>query len=445
MVTSRKIYDVIIVGGGFSGLNLTYKLSKNYNLNVLLIEESDQLGGLASTFYSKGIKLEKFYHHWFTGDHEIMALIDELDLSHRLIVKPSRTGVYYANSTYRLSTPIDVLKFKPLSFFARIRLGLGFIYAKFLNDSSKIENKTSEEWLVKVFGEEVFEKVWKPLLVGKFGEDYDLLSAVWMWKKLGLRGSSRSKDGRENLIYFDGSFDELTNKIEEEIIKSGSDILKGCKVNEVTENNNIDLLEVRSDKGYLIQSKKVIFTTAPEITESICSKVIDKTTRNQLSRIEYLGNVCMILFLDKSLSDFYWLNINDPNFPFVGIIEHTNFDSTFVDSGYHVVYLSRYCRVEDKYFLMEDNDFLKLCKESLKEMFPDFSEDSIKDYAIWRSKYAQPFMEIGYKSLIPKNELLKDKIFQVSMANIYPEDRGTNCAVKYTNNFLDKYYDHKQD
>ena len=76
-------------------------------------------------------------------------------------------------------------------------------------------------------------------------------------------------------------------------------------------------------------------------------------------------------------------------------------------------------------------------------MFPDFSEDSIKDYAIWRSKHSQPFMEIGYKSLIPKNELLKDKIFQVSMANVYPEDRGTNQAVKYTNDFLKKYYDNK--
>tara|TARA_X000000368_G_scaffold101436_1_gene78237 strand:+ start:1178 stop:2506 length:1329 start_codon:yes stop_codon:yes gene_type:complete len=439
----EEIYDVIVIGGGYSGLNLTYKLSKNHNLRVLLVEESDQLGGLASTFYSKGIKLEKFYHHWFIGDKEIMALIDELGLSERLIVKPSRTGVYYANSTFRLSTPIDVLKFKPLTLISRIRLGLGFIYAKFLKDTSNIEGMTSEEWLTKVFGNEVYEKVWKPLLVGKFGEDHKSLSAVWMWKKLGLRGSSRSKDGRENLIYFDGSFDELTNKIEEEIIKSGSDILKECKINEVIENNDTNLLEVKSEQNHLIQAKKVIFTTAPEITESICKKSLDKETRNQLTRIDYLGNVCMILFLDKSLSDFYWLNVNDPNFPFVGIIEHTNFDNTFVDNGYHVIYLSRYCRVEDKYFIMSDKEFLNVCKDSLKEMFPDFSEDSIKDFAIWRSKYSQPFMEIGYKSMIPKNELLKDKIFQISMANIYPEDRGTNCAVKYTDDFLNEYYDDK--
>ena len=438
MIPSNKSYDVAIIGGGYSGLNLAYKLSKNHKKKVLLIEETDELGGLASTFYTKGIRLEKFYHHWFTGDKSILNLIDQLGLSKKLMIKPSRTGVYYANSTYRLSTPIDLLKFKPLSLIARIRLGLGFIYAKFLKDTSKIENLTSEDWLSKVFGNEVFLKVWKPLLYGKFGDDYKSLSAVWMWKKLGLRGSSRSKDGRENLIYFDGSFDEVTSSIAKQIISSGGDILNNCKINEIFHDQDTGLLSFNSNLDCKIASEKAIFTTAPKITGAICKNVIDAETNKQLERIDYLGNVCVILFLDKSLSEFYWLNVNDPNFPFVGVIEHTNFDNTLSNNGYHVVYLSRYCRVEDKFFTMKDENLLSICKTSLKEMFPNFSENSIKDYAVWRSNFSQPFMEVGYKNLIPKNELLKDKIYQVSMANIYPEDRGTNYAIKYTDDFIRK-------
>ena len=46
----------------------------------------------------------------------------------------------------------------------------------------------------------------------------------------------------------------------------------------------------------------------------------------RLRRIRFLANVCIVLELDRSLSDTYWLNVNDPGFPFVGVIEHTNFE-----------------------------------------------------------------------------------------------------------------------
>ncbi|MFX5752083.1 hypothetical protein ABTE32_21930, partial [Acinetobacter baumannii] len=67
----------------------------------------------------------------------------------------------------------------------------------------------------------------------------------------------------------------------------------------------------------------------------------------QLRRIEYLGNVCLVLELNNSLSSTYWLNVNDPTFPFVGVIEHTNFESTDTYGGRHIVYLSKYLPVDE--------------------------------------------------------------------------------------------------
>ena len=43
-------FDVAIIGGGFSGLNLAYRLSKDYKKEVILLEKENFLGGLASTF-----------------------------------------------------------------------------------------------------------------------------------------------------------------------------------------------------------------------------------------------------------------------------------------------------------------------------------------------------------------------------------------------------------
>ena len=438
---NKKTFDIAIIGGGFSGLNLALKLSRDLNKKIILIEKDPNLGGLASTFTFKSFRLEKYYHHWFTGDVEILNLIKELGLEKYLIQKPSNTGVFYANSTYRLSSPLDLLRFKPLSFFGRIRLGIGFIYTSFLRKTDDIENQTAEKWLIKIFGNEVFSKVWLPLLKGKFGDDYKNLSAIWMWKKLGLRGSSRSKDGRENLIYFNGSFEILTKKLQEQIEINNGTILQNSQVSYIEKTNYG--FKITADQYESIDAKEIIFTTAPAITAQLAKNLIKGDIYDQLNRVKYLGNVCIILFLEKSLSEYYWLNVNDPNFPFVGVIEHTNFDKTLKNHFGNIVYLSRYCSKDDIYFNMNDEELISVCKESLSKMFSDFDSNKIKDHFVWKSDYSQPFMEVGYKHIIPPNVLSSDGVFQTSMANIYPEDRGTNYAVKYTNEFLKKYYDKK--
>ena len=66
-----------------------------------------------------------------------------------------------------------------------------------------------------------------------------------------------------------------------------------------------------------------------------------------IERIEYLGAVCIVLELDRSLSETYWLNVNDLSFPFVGVIEHTNMEPASAYGGRHIVYLSRYAPADD--------------------------------------------------------------------------------------------------
>jgi protoporphyrinogen oxidase len=441
MKTTNIKYDLAIIGGGFSGMNLAYRFSKDHNKRVVLLEKDNTLGGLASTFTYNGVEIEKFYHHWFTGDKAILGLISELGLDHLLISKPSNTGTYFANQLFRLSSPLDLLRYKPLSFFGRIRLGLGYILTNFIKDESSISQQSAKDWLVKIFGYEVFEKVWQPLLKGKFGKMYEDLSAIWIWKKLVLRGGSRAKDGREYLIYFEGSFHELTKKIEEQIVSNDGMVIKDFLASKLSLNNS-KILNIETNKGQKIFADKVIFTTPPEITAKLCKSIVPSKELSALNRVKYLGNVCMVLFLTKSLSDFYWLNINDPEFPYVGIIEHTNFDEKFLQQDLNVVYLSRYCLIDDEYYLMKDDELLKHSLDALQTMFPDFKKEHLFDYTVWRSDYSQPFMEKNYADIIPPTTLLEDKIFQISMANIYPEDRGTNFAIEYTNNFL-KNFDEK--
>jgi protoporphyrinogen oxidase len=134
--------------------------------------------------------------------------------------------------------------------------------------------------------------------------------------------------------------------------------------------------------------------------------------------------------MDRSLSSLYWINVNDPSFPFVGIIEHTNFEPTTTYGGEHIVYLSRYLPSTDPIYTMTDAEYLEYALPHLKTMFPDFDRAWLKNYHVWRADYAQPIVERGYSSIIPDIRTSLENVFLCTMAQIYPEDRGTNYAVR---------------
>jgi protoporphyrinogen oxidase len=137
-----------------------------------------------------------------------------------------------------------------------------------------------------------------------------------------------------------------------------------------------------------------------------------------------------VLELDRSLSKTYWLNVNDPEFPFVGVIEHTNFEPAETYGGRHIVYLSKYLPETENFFRMCDEEVLNYTLPHLKRMFPAFEREWIQAYHVWRARYSQPVVECDYSHLIPNYTTPLRGLHLASMAQIYPEDRGTNYAVR---------------
>lgn len=413
-----------IVGAGYTGLTLGYYLAKA-GIEVTLFERDHQVGGLAGTFSVGNTELEKFYHHWFTNDEHIMGLIKELGLEADIMIRPTRTGMYYANNFFKLSSPLDLLKFKPLPFISRIRLGFVVLAVRMVKDWRQLESKTAVEWLKGICGEKAYKVVWEPLLKGKFGRYAEQISAVWFWNKLKLRGGSRGEKGAENLAYFKGGFAQLAKRVQEEIIANGGVINLSCGVEKITENQTIV-----TEKGEQHSFDKVILTTPLPIISKIISEIATPDYLKQLNKINYIGNVCLVLQLDRSLSEIYWLNVNDPDFPFVGIIEHTNFEPTESYDGKHIVYLSKYLPTDEAMYQMGDKEVLDYALPYIKRMFPKFEDSWITDYHVWREAYSQPLVEKHYSQLIPAWETPISGVYINTMAQIYPEDRGTNYAVR---------------
>lgn len=430
-------YDVAIVGAGFTGLVAALQFSKQ-GKSVVVLEADDVPGGLASTFtFPDGVEIEKFYHHWFNNDVYVPELVSELGLDGEIVTHPSATGMYLNGRLWNLSSPIDLLRFTPLSFLDRIRLGLLVFRVRGVQDWKKIEHLTVREWLEPLCGKKVFETIWLPLLQSKFSVYEEKVGAVWMWKKLVLRGSTRNKTGGEELAYFRGGFGKLAEAIANEIVQHGGSIQYNTKITNVIANGT-KIEELMTDSGGSFSARQFLFTPSFPVIADILEDVANPGWIQKLRRVNYLGNICLALRLNKSLSDTYWINVNDPGFPFVGVIEHTNFDPPENYAGSHIAYLSRYLSTEDPVWNYTDEEYIDFAFEHLVKMFPDFERSWIVGTSVWRAEFAQQIAEPNYSAYLPSHETPYENAFISTMAQIYPQDRGTNYAIRDGKNIVKK-------
>ncbi len=417
----------LVVGGGFAGLSCAHDLARAGH-KVTVLEAEPTVGGLAGAFETEGERLDRFYHHWFTNDLEVMELIEELGLADQVVTNPTNTGVFYANRIFRLSTPRDLLQFTALPFLDRIRLGLLTLRARRVDDWMALENETAADWLRRLGGDNVYKVVWEPLLKGKFGPYAADVSAVWFWNKLKLRGGSRGKGGEERLAYLKGSFARLAETTAAQIDALGGKVRTNAPVARITPAE--DGTWTCSGNWGQITADRVVATTALPLIADMVEDWAEPAYIDRLRGIDYLANICLVLRLDRSLSSTYWLNVNDPSFPYVGVIEHTNFESSENYGGDHVVYLSKYLPHTDALYRMTDEEVLEFSIPHLQRMFPDFQRDWVRAHHVWRARWAQPVVSKHYSKRVPTNDGPRSGLHICSMAQIYPEDRGTNYAVR---------------
>jgi protoporphyrinogen oxidase len=427
-VSTATEFDVAVVGGGFAGLSAAMTAARA-GRRVVLLEADDRLGGLAGTFaFADGVEVERFYHHWFTNDRYVPDLVAQLGLEDDIVTMPSRTGMYLNGRIWSLSTPMDLLRFEALPLRDRIRLGVSTLRVRRVDDWHAIEHMSIREWLEPLCGRRAYAQVWEPLVRAKFGRHADDISAVWMWKKLVLRGGTRSSSGSEQLAYFRGGFGRLAAAIGQDVEAHGGEVRLGTRVTGVETERGL-VTRLLTSEGP-VDAAAFILTPSFSILADLFEDAGPAEWLASMRRVEYLGNVCLVLRLSRSLSDTYWLNVNDPGFPFVGVIEHTNFDAPEHYGGDRIAYLSRYLDVEDPVWSMTDEEYFAYAMEHVARMFPDFDPTDVREYRTWRARYAQPVTSRGYSSYVPPPETPFENALVATMAQIYPEDRGTNYAIR---------------
>ncbi|MCE5258274.1 MAG: NAD(P)/FAD-dependent oxidoreductase [Chloroflexi bacterium] len=415
---------VAIVGGGITGMSAADTLSAR-GVEVTIFEQEDVLGGLAGSFLVNGVRLERFYHHLFTSDTAMVDLIYRLGLRDEFEWLPTNNS-YYAGRTYRLSTPLDLLRFTRISFLERIRLGILYLRSTSLGDWQPLEKLTARDWLIHQVGEHVYSAVWEPLIRAKFGSYADDISAVWIWNKLKLRGSSRGKGQEERLGYLRGGFGQALEAWEAELRSRGVRIETGTPVEEIrSAGGSVTGVVTRLGAETF---DHVLVTTAPQILLRI-APTLPPDYRTRLGQIEYLANVCLVMEVDRKLSDTYWLNIGVQEMPFTGIIEHTNMQNPEMYGGVHLAYISRYLAHTEPAYQKTGDELLAEYTPHLARIYRGFDPSWVRRTWAWRERYTQPVIGLNYSQLLPPPETPIANLWLADMAQVYPQDRGMNYAV----------------
>ena len=422
-----------IIGAGATGLPAAYDILKAGH-EAVVYESAPFIGGHASTFDVGGQRLERGYHHWFTSDTDIVELVEEIGLGDTIRWIDSTVGTLYDGRIYDFVTPLDLLKFKPLSLPDRIRLGLTTLYLQRQKDWQKYEGITAEEWLRRHGGQGVYDVFWGPMLRGKFGEDYyRQVTMAWVWGKINTRVKSRGKSMvREKLGYPLGSFGMVFDTLAEKIREQGGEVHISTPVNRIMiEDGRAVGLEIRAgDEGIREEKFDAVLATTPSPIFTRLVPPMPEEYQSRLERARYMSAVLIVLVLDRPLSHVYWLNVADRSIPFVGVIEHTNLIGPEHYGGKHIVYLSNYLTRDDPLYRMGHDEMLDEYLPHLRKINPDFELDWIGTSYHHRVDGAQPVIGVDYSEHIPDHQTPFKGVYLANTTQIYPEDRGTNYSVR---------------
>jgi protoporphyrinogen oxidase len=419
---------VAVIGAGVCGLVAAHRIAAAGH-DVDVYERWPGLGGQAATIDVGGHLLERYYHHLFTTDRHIAALYDELGL--KLEWRASSVAMFAHGRQWPFTTPGDLLRFGPMPPFDRVRMGAAVVaLQRVANKQEPFERITARAWIEKWMGGAAWREVWGPMLRGKFGARADDIAMVWIWNKLRLR---RGEDSREEKLgYPAGSWEPLFAALRERIEARGGRVL-------------IDRPAIRIEPGFEVtygapgsfraghDPRKFEHAGAERydrVLVTVPNDVFAQLTDLPEPPIEYFAALCLLLELDRPFSDYYWTNVADRELPFVGLIEHTNFVAPEHYDGRRFLYVANYLEHGHELLTLDADALLERYTPGLRKVNPGFDRAWVKNRWLHREPAAQPIVTVGYHKRIPPLRTSVPGLFLANTTQVYPEDRGTNYAVR---------------
>lgn len=443
---------VAVLGAGVAGLVAGYRLTQRGHV-ADVYERWPGLGGQAATLdVGDGHLIERYYHHLFTSDRHIADLYDELGMPDELEWRPSSVGMFAGGVAYPFTTPLDLLRFAPMSLPARLRMGLAVVWLQRRHPTvDAFHDLTARSWVERAMGQQAWDQVWGPLLHGKFGARADDIAMAWLWGKLTTRRQIKGEEARKELLgYPRRSFETVFERLRDAIGAGGGRVLidrPAARVARAPDGGGLTVAAGAPDSfrrghdprefdldGEPERYDRVIATLPSDVFEQVLDPGLAAEVGEDYMALvrgtEYQAALCLVLEIDRRFGRFYWLNVADSRLPFIGLIEHTNFIEPERYGGRRFLYVANYLAHDDRLLTLSPDELLAEYLPGLRRVNPEFSPDWVVRSWLFREPAAQPIVPTGYARRIPPLRTPADGLVLANTTQIYPEDRGTNYSVR---------------
>lgn len=404
--------------------------------DVTILERADHLGGMADAWEFGPYVWDRHYHVTLLSDLHLRGLLRELSLEEDMVWKETKTGFYTDGSWYSMSNSLEFLRFPPLHLLDKFRLGATIFYASKLKDWKRLEGIPVADWLTRLSGERVFEKMWLPLLKAKLGESYTKTSAAFIWAIIARMYAARQSGLKKEMFgYLTGGYDRFLTTFSRRLEEDGVTIQCGSTVQEIR----------KTDRGFCIMAAneeektfdQVVTTMPSPLAASTC---IDLTPieREQLREVEYQGIVCASVLLKKPVQGYYVTNITDTWVPFTAIIEMTSLVDPENFGGNTLVYLPKYVSPDDPLFDEDDASIKERFIEALLAMNPHLRPDDVLSFQVSRERRVLALSTLNYSSRLAPMKSSVEGLFIVNSSQIYQGTLNVNETIQLAHRAMDE-------
>ncbi len=415
-----SFYPVVIIGGGPAGLTAGYELMKS-NIQSIVLERADKVGGISRTETYKGYRFDIGGHRFFTKVGEVEAVWKEI-LADDLIQTPRLSRIYYNGKFYDY----------PLSIFKTLQnLGLAHsaaILTSYLKAKTKKylrirpEPETFEEWVTDCFGWCLYRTFFKTYTEKVWGIPCQQIRADWAAQRIqnlslkaavmnAVFGSKNAKSLIKTFEYPRLGPGMMWERCQELLDEAGSPVHLHTEVTRVEREGN------RITKVIAKQGDRTLELTGGHFVNSMPIAALVRRLHPQPPKevltaargLKYRDFLIVSLIINQAdLFPDNWLYIHSPEFRVGRVQNFKNWSPEMVpDASKTCLGMEYFCSQGDDLWEMDDQALIKLASQEIVNLGLGVETDDIEDGCIIRQLKAYPVYDGEYRQHL---QVLEDYI-----------------------------------